>query len=266
MIPFVIERSRSSLIAITALMTSLVFVLTVVFQVSIVATKGYFNVGEIGVFLSALLFGPYVGAFAGGVGSALADLATGYAIYAPGTLVIKGCEGYLTGWAIQKLTRRPEGAVEARFSPVVGMAIAAVIITLGVSFYNSLWSIALGIYINPSNAPVPILDIRFFAFDILLTEVVWVGIAVTAGVLITYFGYRKDPLLTAMIISTLLGGTVMVMGYFIYEYFVLYKVLGMEVIAIVEVPFNIGQAVIGTLIAVPIARRISIALVQSGKT
>lgn len=42
------------------------------------------------VLLGAFLLGPYYGAAAGALGSALADLLLGYAYYAPGTAVIKG--------------------------------------------------------------------------------------------------------------------------------------------------------------------------------
>ena len=38
-----------------------------------------------------------IGGIAGGVGSALADILLGYAIYAPATLIIKGLEGFIIG-------------------------------------------------------------------------------------------------------------------------------------------------------------------------
>ncbi|MEM2094882.1 MAG: ECF transporter S component, partial [Candidatus Bathyarchaeia archaeon] len=61
------------------------------------ATGGYINIGDAMVFVSALLFGPIVGGFAGGVGSALADLLGGYLVFAPITLVVKGLEGFVAG-------------------------------------------------------------------------------------------------------------------------------------------------------------------------
>lgn len=84
-------------IALSGVMTALVFVITRTFVLPIPQTKGFFNLGEAGVYASALLFGPLVGALAGGVGSALADLSLGYAQYAPFTLVIKGLEGAVVG-------------------------------------------------------------------------------------------------------------------------------------------------------------------------
>jgi len=88
---------RTRELALSGVMTALVFVVTRAFVLPIPQTKGFFNLGEAGVYASALLFGPLVGALAGGVGSALADLSLGYAQYAPFTLVIKGLEGAVVG-------------------------------------------------------------------------------------------------------------------------------------------------------------------------
>ena len=51
--------------------------------------NGYVNMGDCFVLLGGLFLGPVWGAVAGGVGSMLADLFTGYAHYAPGTFLIK---------------------------------------------------------------------------------------------------------------------------------------------------------------------------------
>ena len=51
---------------------------------------GYVNFGDCFVILAAWILGPVYGFAAGGIGSALADLLSGYAQYIPGTFVIKG--------------------------------------------------------------------------------------------------------------------------------------------------------------------------------
>jgi uncharacterized membrane protein len=66
---------------------------------TIPATKGYFDFGDIIIFIIALTFGPTIGGLAGGLGSSLSDaLSAGSSIYAPFTLVIKGLEGYVAGY------------------------------------------------------------------------------------------------------------------------------------------------------------------------
>ena len=56
-------------IAVTAVCTAFVCIATIIFSVYVLSTEGFFNIGESMVFLSALLFGPFVGAFAGGFGT-----------------------------------------------------------------------------------------------------------------------------------------------------------------------------------------------------
>ena len=73
-----------------ALFAALVCVATVAVRIPIPATQGYANLGDALVLLSAFFLGPLYGGLAAGVGSALADLFAGYALYAPGTAVIKG--------------------------------------------------------------------------------------------------------------------------------------------------------------------------------
>lgn len=52
--------------------------------------NGYINLGDCVVLLAGWLLGPLYGFLAAGIGSALADLFLGYAVYAPATFVIKG--------------------------------------------------------------------------------------------------------------------------------------------------------------------------------
>jgi uncharacterized membrane protein len=93
-----IEKDRVVLsIAQAAIMAALVAATTFFVQVPIPATRGYLDFGDIMIFISALTFGPIVGGFAGGVGSAISDTVSGYAYFAPFTLLIKGAEGLIAG-------------------------------------------------------------------------------------------------------------------------------------------------------------------------
>ncbi|TFG21844.1 MAG: ECF transporter S component [Promethearchaeota archaeon] len=81
---------------IAAIFAAVTCVLTFIVPFTIPSTQGYINLGDIGVMISGLLFGPIVGGIAGGFGSALTDmfLAPQYAIP---TLIIKGLEGFVVG-------------------------------------------------------------------------------------------------------------------------------------------------------------------------
>ena len=89
-------------IALCGVMAALVCVATLLIQVPTPPTRGYINVGDAMIMVSALTFGPIVGGFAGGVGSALADILGGYAHWAPFTLIIKGVEGIIAGLIAHK--------------------------------------------------------------------------------------------------------------------------------------------------------------------
>jgi uncharacterized membrane protein len=114
--------SRKSLdpriVAVTAVMTAIVFVLTRVVQVPTPA-KGYVHLGDAGVFFSAFAFGPWVGGVAGGLGTALSDVTSGYPQWAIFTLLIHGIEGWIVGWT----SRRWTGVKGLILSAVAGGAI-----------------------------------------------------------------------------------------------------------------------------------------------
>lgn len=74
---------------LAALFTALGCAATMVISIPIPATNGYINLGDGVVLLGAFLLGPVYGMAAGGLGSMLADILLGYALYAPATLVIK---------------------------------------------------------------------------------------------------------------------------------------------------------------------------------
>jgi uncharacterized membrane protein len=78
-------------------MIALVFLATFLFQLPIPATQGYFNFGDIMIFVAALTFGPTIGGVSGALGSALSDAAGGFGTFAPFTFLIKGTEGYVAG-------------------------------------------------------------------------------------------------------------------------------------------------------------------------
>lgn len=84
-------------VCLQGLMIALVTVSTMVFQVPVSATQGYIHLGDSMILLISIFFGWRYGMVAGGVGSALADLLSGYAHWVPFTLIIKGLMGLIIG-------------------------------------------------------------------------------------------------------------------------------------------------------------------------
>ncbi len=82
-------------LSLMTVMTALVAAGTLVIRIPN-PMGGYFNVGDVMIFVAALTFNPIVGGFAGGVGSAIADM-IGFPLFVIPTLVIKGLEGTIAG-------------------------------------------------------------------------------------------------------------------------------------------------------------------------
>lgn len=93
---YLLPKNTLSL-SIVGIFSALICILTMVISIPIPATQGFINIGDAGVMITGMMFGPIIGGIAGGVGSSLADIFLGYTIYAPATLVIKGLEGFLVG-------------------------------------------------------------------------------------------------------------------------------------------------------------------------
>jgi len=88
---------KSKTIAVYALMSAIVMVATFAIRIPMVATDGYLNIGDGIVLFCGIAFGPAAGFLAGGIGSALADLISGYAHWILPTFLIKGAEGAIAG-------------------------------------------------------------------------------------------------------------------------------------------------------------------------
>ncbi len=88
-------------IVLYALGMAVVFVATLYIKIPN-ALDGYFNLGDGFILLFASIVDPLGGFLIGGLGSALADVAGGYAYYFFPTLIIKGLEGFLVAWLFQK--------------------------------------------------------------------------------------------------------------------------------------------------------------------
>lgn len=237
-------------VASTAIFTAFVAAATSVFSVYIPATTGYFNVGEIMVYTSALLMGPYVGAFAGGVGSMLSDLSLGYPYYAPGTLVIKGLEGFIVGYlgtkAFPRLGKLGWRGITVGFGLIFCLALAYI----GSVFLSGQFSVTLGgAWYIPA-----------FTLNFLVPSLFWPALAMMAFVVIAVVSLRAMARSGQSVMSVLVGGSEMIAGYYLYESFILTLIAPASVVATLapaaEVPFNIAQALIGLLVAVPLVRSI----------
>ena len=81
-------KTRTQKMVMASLLAALCCVATMVIKIPS-PLKGYINLGDGVVLLSGWLLGAGYGFFAAGIGSALADVFSGYIIYAPVTFIVK---------------------------------------------------------------------------------------------------------------------------------------------------------------------------------
>ncbi len=82
-------QNRTRKIVMGALLAALTCVATMIIKIPS-PLKGYMNLGDCVVLIAGWMLSPMYGFLAAGIGSALADVFSGYALYAPATFLIKG--------------------------------------------------------------------------------------------------------------------------------------------------------------------------------
>lgn len=95
---------RLKSITITAVFIALTYIFTAFINVCIPPGNpaGLTHLGNIPVLIAAIIFGKKIGAVTGGVGMALFDLFSPWAIWSPFTFVIMGVTGYVVGMLTEK--------------------------------------------------------------------------------------------------------------------------------------------------------------------
>lgn len=204
---------KSRQIAIAALMIALTFVTTYI--TGFIRTPlpgGYLNLGDAIIFISALLFGPAIGFFAGSIGSALSDLLYGSLVFVPGTFFIKGIEGLIVAIVFRELRK-------SKLFVSLTVLIVGLIVMISSLYFGFITNIES--------------SLRYFFFSTGLSFMV-------VGIFLGISKKFEEDLI--MIGAMILGGIEMVTGYFIYEFLIF------GYLAFAEIILNTMQA-IASLIA-----------------
>lgn len=141
-------HSKTKKIVIAALMASLVCVATMLVKIPS-PLKGYVNLGDCVVLVAAWMLSPVYGALAAGLGSALADLFSGYVTYAPATFLIKAVMA-LIAFACVKWIAKKQNKLSAQ---IIGAVLAEVWMVLGYFLFEGcLYGFAPSAVNIPANA------------------------------------------------------------------------------------------------------------------
>lgn len=145
-----VKTKNLTLMVTAAVLAALTCVETMVVQIPM-PLKGYVNLGDVMVLTSVWLIGSPWGVAAAGIGSAMADLLTGYAYYAPATLIIKALMA-VAAFYIAKCFMNAS-YFKSLVGKVIGGAVAEIIMVAGyfvydIIFYSNVATAAAGILGN----------------------------------------------------------------------------------------------------------------------
>lgn len=120
-------------LVIASMLAALTCVATMVIKIPS-PLQGYINLGDCVVLTCGWLLGPVYGFLAAGIGSGLADVFSGYALYAPATLVIKGLMA-VVAWALYKALSEHTGKLPGR---IVSGVTAEIVMVVGYLVFESV--------------------------------------------------------------------------------------------------------------------------------
>lgn len=120
------RNNKTKKIVMAAMLAALCCVATMIIKIPS-PLKGYLNLGDCIVLLSGWLLSPAYGFAAAGIGSALADLFSGYVIYAPATFIIKGAMAIIAHFCFKGIHNKLGNAT----SRIIGGALAEIAMILG---------------------------------------------------------------------------------------------------------------------------------------
>ena len=119
-------------LTVTGISIALVFVATLMINIRLpIGYGGLVHLGNVPLFLAAIIFGKRTGALAGAVGMGLFDLMGGWTLWAPATFLIVGLMGYVVGLIAEKkndMTGYVIGIVLACIIKIAGYYVAEALI------------------------------------------------------------------------------------------------------------------------------------------
>ena len=119
-------NKKTKEIVMAALIAAITCIATMVIKVPS-PLKGYLNLGDGFVLLAGWMLSPTYGFLAAGLGSALADIFSGYLIYAPATFIIKGLMALIAFYMVRILFKK----IGDLSSKIIGGTVAEIFMVMG---------------------------------------------------------------------------------------------------------------------------------------
>ncbi|OIK13524.1 ECF transporter S component [Bacillus sp. MUM 13] len=98
------QTTKTRALVMNALFIALTLVATMFIQIKLptIGNGGLIHLGNVPLFIAAMVYGKKTGAIAGAFGMALSDLFSPYVIWAPFTFIIVGAMGFIAGLISEK--------------------------------------------------------------------------------------------------------------------------------------------------------------------
>ena len=141
------SKNTTRKLVMAAMLAALTCVATMIIKIPS-PLKGYLNLGDGVVLLAGWMLNPLYGFLAAGIGSALADVFSGYLIYAPATFIIKGLMALIACYGF-KMLRNKLGNLPSRIT--TGVVAEVVMIAGYFVFEGFLYGFAPSLVNIPAN-------------------------------------------------------------------------------------------------------------------
>ena len=139
-------NEKTKRLVMSAMFTSLICIATMLIKVPS-PFKGYINLGDAFVLIAGWILLPAYGFFSAGIGSALADIFSGYAVYAPATFIIKALMAVVVRFVYTMLSKKI-GNMPSR---IFGAILSELLMAFG---YFAFESVLYGYEISALNMPI----------------------------------------------------------------------------------------------------------------
>lgn len=142
------RKDTTQNMVMTSLLMALICIATMIIKIPS-PLRGYLNLGDCVVLLAGWMLSPVYGFLAAGLGSALADIFSGYIMYVPATFLVKGLMALIASYGF-RLLHKKAGSLLSRI--VSGMT-AEIWMLIGYFIFEGiLYGFAPAVLNIPANA------------------------------------------------------------------------------------------------------------------
>ena len=178
-------RDRTARLVFSAIMMCLVILATMFVRVPIPFTQGYVHLGDAMIFLSVLILGWRYAAVVAGVGSFMADILNGYAVWAPWTLGIKAVMAIIMGLFIVQALKKERSRRFLLVAEIFGMVLAGI-------WMSAAYYVAEGAIYGNWATPILGLPWNIGQFTVGMVVAISLAAALYKTSAAKYFEYRLD--------------------------------------------------------------------------